>query len=201
MCHHAGGQAQGEVLSDLHLLQLSTLTWLPPPPLEPPLPPRCRHSLAVAAIPNSTATDVAAANVYDSSGSPATTAVSATEPAVTSVPASASRSQRALADDAQVDAEGADAVKPQQQRRAAWLYGGFDGSSSCSDVFQIVLPDSIGSMGQPVTDQSATPQVSSPTSFAWSKLIQHLRRSTSLLSSNGVVHNTMRITFNNAEQR
>jgi hypothetical protein len=129
--------------------------------------------------------------------------ISADKSAVTSAPASGSGSQQALADDAQVDAEGADAVEPQQQRRAAWLYGGFDGSGACSEVFQIVLPDSIGSTGQPATEQSATPQVSLPTSFAWSKLIRHLRRSTPLLSSNGVesIHNTMRITFNNAEQR
>ena len=191
------------MLSDLLLLQLSTLTWLPPPPLEPPLPPRCRHSLAVAAIPNSAATDVAAANGHDSSWSPATTAVSAAAPAVTSVLSSASGSQQALADDARLDAEGADAIEPQQQRRAAWLYGGFDGSTACSDVFQIVLPDSIGSTGQPNAEHSSTPQVSLPTSFAWSKLIQHLWRSTPLLSSNGVenVHNTVRITFNDAEQR
>ena len=198
LCDGAGGQAQGEVLSDLHLLQLSTLTWLPPPPLDPPLPPRCRHSLAICATSNSTTTDLTAANGHGSSWSPATTAVSAAKPAVASVPSSASESQQALA---RVDAEGADAVEPQQQRRAAWLYGGFDGSSSCSDVFQIVLPDSIGSTGQPAAKQSATPQVSLPTSFAWSKLIQHLWCSTPLLSSDGVgnVHNTMRITFNNAE--
>jgi hypothetical protein len=168
MCHHAGGQAQGEVLSDLHLLQLSTLTWLPPPLLEPPLPPRCRHSLAVAAIPNIAATYVAAANGHDSSWSPATTDVNAAEPAVTSVPSSVFGPQQALA---RVDAEGADVVESQQQRRAAWLYGGFDGSSSCSDVFQVVLPDSIGSTGQPAAEHSATPQVSLPIPSAWSKLI------------------------------
>lgn len=152
----AGGQAQGRVLADLHVLQLATLTWLPQTAPQPPLPRRCRHSLAVTVADASAAAEDSAAN----SGRHGHAAADAAEvagqdphhPPAAAAGAEPCQEPEAAGSAAPGQADGAAAAASTsellQPRRMAWLYGGFDGSDTCGGMFQIALPDSLVSVPQ-----------------------------------------------------
>lgn len=157
----AGGQAKGHVLADLHVLELTMLTWRPAPALQPPMPPRCRHSLAVSPVPPAEGRSAAAA--VDAAqtpapahpeAAPAELALDASAMGVSSLQisdsvangSSGSAAGGASASNGASDANGATPAEAAggQQQQEAWLYGGFDGSKTCGELFRFLLPASLG---------------------------------------------------------
>jgi len=163
------------VLSDLHVLDLTTLTWRTAPAMRPELPPRCRHSLAVApaqpappagsehlsatdhtAPPSASPQPPAALEQDALAADLSSLCVGNSAAATAGSPADSGTS--AAAGEPNTNSNGPAEAGAAEAQHEAWLYGGFDGSETRGDMFCFLLPAGLGC--EAAASSSADAQVS-----------------------------------------